>query len=55
MVSYNKKELLVPILITKILKFKIKDLNIAIINIDAYYIAYCLKKTQIFTISMKNL
>ena len=51
----DKKELPVPILATKTLKPKAKNINIAIIDMNAYFIACCLKKTQVFAILMKDI
>ena len=42
--SSDQKELPVPILVTKILKFKPKDIDIAMIDVDVYHIVYYLKK-----------
>ena len=53
--SSNKKELPVSILISKILKSKAKNNDIAMIGIDTYCVAYCLKKAQIFVISIKDI
>ena len=53
--SSDKKELPVSISAIKISKFKTKDIDIAMISTDAYCITYCLKKTQVFVISMKDI
>lgn len=53
--SSDKKKLIVFILAIKKLKFKIEDINIAMIDINAYCVVYYLKKTQIFTILMKDI
>lgn len=45
--------ILIPKVKVLILVFKI--INIAIINIDVYYIIHKLKRTQVFIISIKNL
>ena len=55
MESSNKKELLVLILATKTSEPRAKDIDIAMIGIDTYCIAYYLKKAQMFVISMKNI
>ena len=44
--NFDKKELPVPILATKILKPKVKDVNITMIGVDAYCIACHLKQLK---------
>ena len=51
----DKKELTVSLVITKISKPKAKNIDIAMIGADAYYIVYHLKRAQVFTISIKNI
>ena len=53
--SSNKKELPVPILITKISEPKAKDIDIAMIDADAYHAACRLKKNQVFAVSMRDI
>lgn len=53
--SLEKKELPVPILVTIKSNPKAKDINIAKISADAYCVACHLKKTQVFTISMRDI
>ena len=53
--SFDKKKLLVPILATKKSDPAIKDIGIAIISADVYYIACYLKKTQVFAVSIKDI
>ena len=53
--SSDKKELPVHIPVTKTLKSKAKNINIAMISADVYCIACYLKKTSIFAISMRNI
>ena len=53
--SFDKKELPVFIPITKVLKFKAKDIDIAIISIDTCCIACCLKRASRFAISMRDI
>ena len=53
--SSDKKELPVPIPITKTSEPKIKNINIAIISADVYCTACCLKKAQVFAISMRDI
>lgn len=51
----DKKEILVPIVATKISKSKVKDIDNAMIGGDAYCAIYCLKKGQVFAISMRDI
>lgn len=46
-----------PILIPKrkLLTFTTKEINISIIDANAYYVIYKLKKAQIFFVFMRNL
>ena len=53
--SSDKKKLSVPIPAIKILEFKAKDIDIAMIGADAYCIACCLKKAQVFIVSMRDI
>ncbi len=53
--SSNKKELPVPIPVTKTLKPKAQDINIAIICIDTYSIACYLKEAQVFVILIRDI
>lgn len=47
--------MLFPIPITIKSEPKAKNINIAIICIDVYHIAYYLKKTQMLTVSMREI
>ena len=51
----NKKELPVSIPVTKKSNLKAKNIDIAMIDADAYHIACFLKKAQVFAILMKNI
>lgn len=51
----EKKGLPILILKIKILILNIKKVNITMINADAYWIAWKLKKAQVFTASIRNL
>ena len=53
--SYEKKKSPVPI--PAIIKSnpKAKDTDIAIIGADSYCAAYCIKKTQVFAVSIKDI
>ncbi len=51
----DKKELLVPLAVTKTSKPKAKDIDIAMIGAKAYRVACCLKRAQVFTVSMKDI
>ena len=53
--SFDKKELPVPILVIKIFKSKAKDIDIAIIRINAYYIVCYLKKAQVFAVLIRDI
>ena len=53
--SSHKKELPVPISATKELDPKAKDIHIAMIGADAYYVACRLKRAQVFAVSMKDI
>ena len=53
--SLDKKELPVSIPATIKLEPKAKDIDIAMIGADAYCIAYCLKKAQVFAVSMRDI
>ena len=53
--SFNEEQLPVSIVAIKKLLPKIQDIDIAMIGADAYYIAYRLKKPQVFAILMKNI
>lgn len=50
-----KKELLILILVIKISKPKIQDINITMIDADIYCAACHLKKAQVFAISMGDI
>ena len=51
----NKKKLLVLILATKKSDPKAKDIDIARIGMDTYCAACCLKKAQVFALSMRDI
>ena len=53
--SSDKKELPVPILATKESDSKAKDIDIAMIDADAYYAACRLKGAQVFAVSMRDI
>ena len=53
--SSDKKELPIPILVTKKSDSKAKDIDIAMIGADAYCTAGCLKRAQVFIISMRDI
>ena len=53
--SSDKKELPVPIPATKTSKFKAKNIDIAMISTDAYYVVYYLKRAQVFAISIRDI
>ena len=53
--SFNKKKLLVFIPAIKKLKLKVKNANIAMIDINIYYIAYHFKEIQVFIILIRNI
>ena len=53
--SFDKKKLLVLILIIKKSKSKAKNIDIAIISANAYCVACCLKKAQVFAILIRNI
>ena len=53
--SSDKKQLPVFILAIKISDPKAKDIDIAMIGIDAYCAAYYLKKAQVFALSMRDI
>ena len=53
--SFVKKELPVPIPTTKTSEPKAKDIDIAIIGTDAYCTACCLKRTQVFAVSRRDI
>ena len=53
--SFDKKELSVPISITKKSDPKAKDIDIAMIGTDASRAAWCLKETQVFSVSMRDI
>ena len=53
--SSDKKELLVLIPVIKILKPKVKDIDIAMIGTNIYYVACYLKEAQVFAISMRDI
>ena len=53
--SSDKKELSVSIPLIKISKPKVKNIDIIMISVDIYYIAYYLKKAQMFIILIKNI
>ncbi len=52
---FKEEKLSILILEAKVLIPIIKKVNIAIINLNAYYISFKLKKTQIFTIFIRDL
>ncbi len=51
--SSNKKELLVPLVAIKTSKPKAKDIDIAMIDVDAYRTACRLKRAQVFAVFMR--
>ena len=51
----EKKELSVPLVAIKISEPKAKDIDIAIIGADTYYVACYLKGVQIFAVSMRDI
>ena len=53
--SADKKKLQIPILAIKKSDPKAKDINIAMIDADAYYAACCLKRAQMFAVSVKDI
>ena len=53
--SPNKKESPVSIPATTKSKPKAKDINITIIDADAYYAACCLKRAQMFVVSRRDI
>lgn len=53
--NFDKRKLLISILAIIKLKPKTKNIDIAIIYANTYYIACYLKKTQIFAISIKDI
>lgn len=54
--SFDKKQLSASISATKESSFiKTQDINIAMIDINVYCTTYCLKQTQVFIISIKNI
>lgn len=52
---FGKKELLILISKIKVLILSTKKVNITIINVNAYWTACKLKKTQVFIVFIKNL
>ncbi len=53
--SSNKKELSVPLAAIKTSEHKTKDIDIAMISTDAYHVACCLKRAQVFAISARDI
>lgn len=53
--NLKNKDLPILILKMKILIFGIKEIDIGIIDVNIYWIAYKFKKAQIFILSMRNL
>ena len=53
--SSDEKELPVPILTTKISEPKAKDIDIAMIGVNAYCTACRLKRAQVFAVSMRDI
>ena len=53
--SSDKKELPVPLMEIKTSKPKTKDIDIAMISADAYRAACCLKRAQVFTVSIRDI
>ena len=53
--SSDKKKLPVSIPAIKKSGRKAEDINIAMIGADVYYIACCLKKAQVFAVSMRDI
>ncbi len=51
----DKKELSVPLAVIKTSKPKAKDIDIAMIGTNAYCAACCLKRVQVFAISMRDI
>lgn len=52
--NFDKKTQLSSVLLKKQLIFNIKNIDIAMINVDTYCIACYLKRVQVFVISQKN-
>ncbi len=53
--SSNEKQLPVPLATIKTSEPTAKDIDIAMIGANAYYAACCLKKAQVFAISMRDI
>ena len=53
--SFDKKELPVSIPTTKTSELKAKHIDVAMIGMDAYCAAYCLKRAQMFAVSMRDI
>lgn len=53
--NFDKIALLVFLAITKIFEFKAKNSDITMIDMNIYHITYCLKRTQVFAIPMKDI
>ena len=53
--SFDKKELPVTMLVIKKSNSKEKNNNIAMIGANAYRAACCLKRTQVFAVSMRDI
>ena len=53
--NFNKELLLMPIPEIKKLSPKTENINIDMIGANAYCAAYCLKRAQVFAISIKNI
>ena len=53
--SSDKKRLLVPIPVTKKSERKVKDIDIAMIGVDIYCAACCLKEGHVFAISIRDI
>lgn len=51
---FEKKRLSILIPKVKVSTFAIKEVNINIINVDAYYITFKLKKARFFALSIKH-
>lgn len=52
--NFNKEMESISIVLKEQLIFNIKNINIIIIDTNAYYITYYLKKAQVFFISLTN-
>ncbi len=53
--SSDKKELSLPLAAIKILEPKAKDIDISMIGTDTYCAACCLKRAQVFAVSIRDI